>query len=228
MNLYLILGVRREANGRRHQAGVQAAGAEVPPGHQPGRPRGRPALSRDRRGLRRADRPRSPPCLRRRAGGRSRSARRRTSSRGSTSPVEADRGRAATFTELFGDALARSRRAWPRSGGPTCTRTSSLAFEEPIRGTRRSLTLTRLERCGPCQGRGALTGPPGPCPACEGQGVVRGGRGHMVFSTDVPRLRRRGRRAAPRVRRPAAARASACAPTRSRSNCPPGWPTAAW
>jgi molecular chaperone DnaJ len=99
--------------------------------------------------------------------------------------IEADGHRAATFSELFGDVLRGPARLAPERGADLHERVT-LAFEDAIRGTRRSLTLTRLERCAPCRGHGVLAGPPGPCAACEGQGVVRGGRGHMVFSRTCP------------------------------------------
>ena len=94
-------------------------------------------------------------------------------------------GPAATFSELFGDAFRQPVRLTPERGADVHEGVT-LSFEDAIRGTRRSVTLTRLERCGPCHGHGVLPGPPGPCPACDGQGVVRGGRGHMVFSRTCP------------------------------------------
>lgn len=98
---------------------------------------------------------------------------------------DSESGRTATFSELFGDAFRAPVRLAPERGADLHD-TVTLSFEDAIRGTRRSLTLTRLERCGSCHGRGLLPGPPGACPACDGQGVVRGGRGHMVFSRACP------------------------------------------
>ena len=48
----------------RHQAGLQAPCAQVPSGHQSGRPDGGGAVSPDRRSVRNAERSRSPPALR--------------------------------------------------------------------------------------------------------------------------------------------------------------------
>jgi molecular chaperone DnaJ len=98
---------------------------------------------------------------------------------------ETETGRPATFSELFGDALRGPVRLAPERGADL-HESVVVAFEDAVRGTRRSLTLTRLERCGPCHGRGLVPGPPGSCPACDGHGVVHGGRGHMVFSRACP------------------------------------------
>jgi molecular chaperone DnaJ len=98
--------------------------------------------------------------------------------------IEAGGPRASTFSELFADVLAGARLA--PEAGPDLHEQVTLAFEDAIRGTRRSITLTRLERCGPCQGHGRLTGPTGPCPACDGSGAVRGAHGHMMFARRCP------------------------------------------
>jgi molecular chaperone DnaJ len=93
-------------------------------------------------------------------------------------PVEGNR--AATFSDLFADALHAAARAPER--GADLHETVALSFEEAARGVRRALTLTRLERCAPCRGAGVLPAAPQPCAMCEGTGQVRGARGHMVFS----------------------------------------------
>lgn len=89
-------------------------------------------------------------------------------------------GRASTFDELFADTIQSARRAPER--GADLHEAVTLSFEEAVRGGRAALTLTRLERCGPCHGAGALMGAPAPCLACDGAGQVRGTRGHMVFT----------------------------------------------
>lgn len=91
---------------------------------------------------------------------------------------------AATFTELFADALRAAARGPER--GADLHQTVTLSFEEAVLGARQALTLTRLERCAPCAGQGVLGGPPATCGACEGSGQVRGARGHMVFARPCP------------------------------------------
>jgi molecular chaperone DnaJ len=88
--------------------------------------------------------------------------------------------RASTFGDLFGDVLRAARVSAER--GADLHETIALDFDEAVRGTRRAVRVTRLERCAPCRGRGVLAGAPGPCPVCDGRGEVRGARGHMVFA----------------------------------------------
>lgn len=97
-------------------------------------------------------------------------------------PVEGSR--AATFSDLFADALHGARHAPER--GADLHESVTVSFEEAVAGTRRTLSLTRLERCAPCHGAGVLTGQPAPCAVCDGTGQVRGARGHMVFSRQCP------------------------------------------
>jgi molecular chaperone DnaJ len=99
--------------------------------------------------------------------------------------------RPATFSELFADAF-QAPAAFAPERGADVQETLRLSFEDAVRGSRRSLTLTRLERCGPCHGRGVLPAPAGPCATCDGTGNVRGGRGHMVFGRPCPACRGAG------------------------------------
>jgi molecular chaperone DnaJ len=92
---------------------------------------------------------------------------------------DAGREGASTFGDLFGDVLHAVHASSER--GADLHETVVLEFDEAIRGTRRVVRVTRLERCGPCRGLGVQPGPAGPCPMCEGRGEVRGVRGHMVF-----------------------------------------------
>ncbi len=96
----------------------------------------------------------------------------------------AEGARAATFDELFADALRAATRGPER--GADLHEAVTLSFEEGALGARRVLLLARLERCGPCRGHGLLSGPPAPCGTCEGRGQVHGARGHMVFARACP------------------------------------------
>ncbi len=91
---------------------------------------------------------------------------------------------AATFTELFADALRHASQGPER--GADLHETTALSFDAALLGGRHGLTLTRLERCAPCRGHGVLSGATSACAVCEGRGQVRGARGHMVFTRPCP------------------------------------------
>ena len=94
----------------------------------------------------------------------------------------ADGSQASTFGDLFGEVMhARVRRQEPERGADLHERLA-LSFEQAMRGATVGIRLTRLEPCGPCAGRGAVAGPEVRCYACDGAGHVRGTRGHMVFA----------------------------------------------
>jgi molecular chaperone DnaJ len=80
----------------------------------------------------------------------------------------------------FGELFAASPGLHPERGADLHA-TVDLTLEEAARGVERRVTLTRLERCGPCAGRGVIRSPEVPCRFCEGTGEVRTARGHMVF-----------------------------------------------
>jgi molecular chaperone DnaJ len=96
--------------------------------------------------------------------------------------VRIDGQQASTFGELFADVLPGAPLPARAERGADLHVAIVLDFEEAARGTERSVTVTRLERCAPCGGRGALGGPEASCRVCDGTGQLRGVRGHMVFS----------------------------------------------
>jgi molecular chaperone DnaJ len=94
-----------------------------------------------------------------------------------------------TFGELFADALGERAGLPPSQAsalGADLHASVTLSFEESVRGTTRELIVTRLERCAPCTGQGRLAGPPASCAHCDGVGSVRVARGHMVFARTCP------------------------------------------
>lgn len=95
---------------------------------------------------------------------------------------EAQGRAAATFSELFADAISGAAPATSSERGADLHVTMTLAFEEAAQGGRRTVPVTRLERCAPCRGHGFLPGPESACVYCDGTGHVRGARGHMVFT----------------------------------------------
>jgi molecular chaperone DnaJ len=91
---------------------------------------------------------------------------------------------APTFGDLFGDALqqrAEAPQAVPERGADL-HQVVALTFEEAVRGTSRSVTITRQESCAACRGAGRLPGAESRCTSCHGSGVLKSVRGHMVFS----------------------------------------------
>jgi molecular chaperone DnaJ len=91
---------------------------------------------------------------------------------------------AATFSELFADALHPP--AAPEHGkaevGSDLHASLSIAFEESIRGVERQVVVTRHVACSACRGAGQIRTPEGRCAHCHATGKVRWARGHMVFS----------------------------------------------
>jgi molecular chaperone DnaJ len=96
-----------------------------------------------------------------------------------------DGHRATTFGDLFEEVFTRratrERGAEAERGADLHIKTS-LSFEDAWRGVERTLTVTRLESCRSCAGTGYHRTAESRCVACEGSGVVRTVRGHMVFS----------------------------------------------
>ena len=97
------------------------------------------------------------------------------------------------FQEIFGSVLPeRPLDAEPARGEDLEQRTL-LSFEESLSGTRRRIHLVRHDHCPICKGAGEVAMGPIPCPRCAGAGRVRASRGHMIFSRRCPDCRATGR-----------------------------------
>ena len=98
--------------------------------------------------------------------------------------VEAVLGdRASTFGDLFADVLRGDAHVATQPGrGADLHASVTVSFEDAMRGTTRSVTVTRHETCRACGGSGLVRAPETPCLRCGGVGTVRSARGHMVFS----------------------------------------------
>lgn len=98
--------------------------------------------------------------------------------------VTAEGHAASTFGDLFADVIRSAvPGAMPPARGADLHGELHLSFDAAIQGTTGRLTVTRLNRCVVCQGRGRVeTMEPTPCPHCGGVGSVRGARGHMLFT----------------------------------------------
>jgi molecular chaperone DnaJ len=104
---------------------------------------------------------------------------------------------APTFGDLFADVLSQ-RDVLSLQGpeqGADLHATVVLPFEDAIRGLDYRLVVTRYERCHQCGGSGRLRAPEKDCLQCEGGGVLKSTRGHMVFSKPCDRCGGTGRHA---------------------------------
>lgn len=98
--------------------------------------------------------------------------------------VTAQGSQAATFSELFAEALhpvPRANRS-EREPGADLHASVSLSFDEAMRGSDSHVMVTRQVPCGTCGGAGQLRTAESRCAQCHGSGSVRWARGHMVFA----------------------------------------------
>ena len=88
-----------------------------------------------------------------------------------------------SFREIFDAALrpVSTGDSLPQKG-EDLEQSTRIGFEEAMTGTRRRVHLVRQDECPICEGAGEVTFGPVPCPRCHGSGQVRGSRGHMIFS----------------------------------------------
>ena len=89
-----------------------------------------------------------------------------------------------SFKEIFEGVLHRDPGATGR--GEDLEQVAAISFEECFHGALRRLQLVRQDRCPQCSGSGEVTTTPLACTRCRGAGVVRGTRGHMIFSRRCP------------------------------------------
>jgi molecular chaperone DnaJ len=91
---------------------------------------------------------------------------------------------APTFGDLFADVL-RQRAGEPARGaerGADLHVPLHLSFDEAMRGGVRQVSVTRLVHCRGCLGTGLVQMAERRCQHCHGSGVVKSTRNHMVFS----------------------------------------------
>jgi len=94
----------------------------------------------------------------------------------------------STFGDLFADVLRREHERGVRAErGADLQAVVTIDLEEAVAGVDTTVTVTRQERCGSCQGRGTRAAPGSECVQCQGSGVLRSARGHMVFARPCPR-----------------------------------------
>lgn len=91
---------------------------------------------------------------------------------------------APTFGDLFADVF-KQRAGEPRRGsdrGADLHLQLPLTFEEAMRGGTRQVSVTRLVHCRVCRGSGHVSVAERACQLCDGSGVRKSTRNHMVFS----------------------------------------------
>ena len=92
---------------------------------------------------------------------------------------------APTFGDLFADVFsqreARRGAATPERG-VDLHQSLTIEFDEAMTGGQRQVTVTRQEHCLTCNGVGRLDVDETRCLHCHGAGAVKSTRGHMVFS----------------------------------------------
>ena len=93
-----------------------------------------------------------------------------------------------TFGDLVAEVLSErdSRRPSPAERGADLHQELQLSFEDAFLGTQRPVTVTRREVCRTCAGSGRTRAATGSCLICQGTGMVRSVRGHMIFSKTCP------------------------------------------
>jgi molecular chaperone DnaJ len=101
--------------------------------------------------------------------------------------------RTTTFGDLFEEVLAKRGRADSAGDGADIHARTTLTFEEAWHGTQRTVNVTRHEVCRSCSGSGYQRVAETRCVSCEGAGVVRSVRGHMVFAKTCPTCGGEGR-----------------------------------
>jgi len=181
MNLYMVLGVTREASDDEIKRAYKRLARRFHPNVNPGDPE----AARVYRDVVAAFETLSQPDRRRaydRGGPGEGRAMGTVAFEGFDFTQRSDGPHASTFGDLFGEVI-RSRvvRTQPERGADLHERLA-LTFEQSMRGASASVRLARLEPCGPCGGRGLVAGPDVRCQACGGAGHLRAVRGHMVFA----------------------------------------------
>jgi molecular chaperone DnaJ len=100
-----------------------------------------------------------------------------------------------TFGDLFADAILGRSTARPVRGADVHL-TLEVTLEDVMRGATRRVAVPRQVACGSCAGTGVTRAPrEEACPACDGRGLTSVARGHMVFSRRCTGCAGTGRRA---------------------------------
>lgn len=97
------------------------------------------------------------------------------------------------FGDIFGDILGggRGRRGGRRQTGRPgndLQMAVNVTFEEAAFGAKKTISITKLSKCGTCHGSGGKDGSkPASCDMCHGQGEVRRQQGFFTVASSCPK-----------------------------------------
>lgn len=96
---------------------------------------------------------------------------------------------ASTFGELFADVFTRTLRGGEGGPQPGAHLHAALTVSllEALTGVERQVPVTRYVPCRACRGLGLVQAAAAACRACAGTGRIRSSRGHMVFGRPCER-----------------------------------------
>ena len=86
------------------------------------------------------------------------------------------------FRQIFEGVLAGGPIAGASARGEDLEQSARISFDEAFAGATRRLHVVRLAACDACAGTGDVAVGPQPCEACGGVGQVRARRGRMIFT----------------------------------------------
>ena len=90
---------------------------------------------------------------------------------------------APTFGDLFADVFRpRAEQSRAAERGADLHLSVRLSFQDSLRGGSRRVRVTRLVHCRGCRGVGQVRMPERVCAPCQGTGILKSARNHMVFS----------------------------------------------
>ena len=194
MDLYIVLGVAREASNAEIKRAYRRLARQLHPDINPG---DREAAARFRQILQAYETLSDPEQRRSYDAGQMSGLTGEPSTIGFAGfdfSAVASGQRATTFGDLFEDVFNRAGRE-PASGdrGADLHLKATLPFEVALGGAEWPVTVTRQDACRSCAGTGAHRTSESQCLACEGTGAVRSVRGHMVFAKTCRHCRGTGR-----------------------------------
>jgi molecular chaperone DnaJ len=86
------------------------------------------------------------------------------------------------FKEIFGSVTRRSATAQSDVAGEDLQLTARIGLDETFTGTRRRVHLLREDHCPVCEGAGTVACEGVACRSCQGTGLIKARRGHMIFT----------------------------------------------
>jgi molecular chaperone DnaJ len=98
-----------------------------------------------------------------------------------------------TFGDLFASVIVGASDRRPRRGADVHVQ-AAITFEDVARGSTARVTVARHVPCRLCGGAGVADLPGAACQSCDGRGMTRVARGHMVFTRPCTRCAGSGQR----------------------------------